>query len=71
MLIKILGAIDILGALFLFILKSLMGFFRDFASWTDFFVGLFFFFSILISLPAILLSIGAILLIQKAIVSFL
>ncbi len=53
------------------ILKSLIGFFKDFASWIDFLSGLTFLILALINVPPFITIILGILIIQKGVVSFI
>ena len=91
MLLKVLGAIDVLTGLILvglglgaeiqksiliicgviLIIKSSLGFLKDFASWIDFIAGAVFLIFILINIPEIILMIISMLIIQKGIFSFL
>ena len=89
MLMKILGAIDVIGGLILmfgvkfipsfiliffgatFLIKSLMGLLKDFASWTDFLSGINFLLMIFFIIPPIIGIILGIILVQKGIFSFL
>jgi hypothetical protein len=87
MLIKILGAIDLIGGFILlliggidfkilffifgivFIIKSSIGMWQDFGSWTDLSAGILFLFSIFFTIEIICIIVG-ICLIQKGLVSF-
>lgn len=51
--------------------KSGMGFFRDFAGWIDIFAGIILLLSLLISVPGIISFIAGLLIAQKGIFSFL
>jgi hypothetical protein len=90
MLIKILGAIDLVGGLVLmflsgfnlpiqiliflgiiFLLKSSLGFWKNFASWTDLLSGIIFIMFVFFPIYWIICLIFGVLLIQKGIFSFL
>jgi len=89
MLIRILGAVDLIAGLILIfggsfafpdkmllilggilLVKSLLGFFKDFASWIDFSTGIVFLLSSIISMPGIVGLIFGLLIIQKGVISF-
>ena len=53
------------------LVKSSLGFLKDFASWVDFLAGIIFLASIIISVPIVISLIFGLLLLQKGIFSFL
>jgi len=59
----------VLGIILL--IKSSIGFLKDFASWVDFLAGIVFLMSIIINIPIFIGIILGILLIQKGVFSFL
>jgi Sec-independent protein secretion pathway component TatC len=90
MLVKFLGAIDLLagfvlicGAYYEFpakiplvlgsilILKSTLGFLKNFASWVDFLSGIIILLSIIFQIPSIISIVHGILIIQKGLLSFI
>ena len=89
MLVKILGAIDLIaGSILIFgsginlpllfslfgivlIIKSFMGFLKDFASWVDLIAGSILLISIILPIPITIKIIIGLLVLQKGIVSFL